>query len=500
MKLMSPLKTPTKNAEQRIFKLVLFIILPLMAIVTVYSFARIDSKKNSVAEQAIRTQGGNANKRITLFFDPIFRDIGYLQALGNTGELNPNSSNDTVRFLQLYSESYLQHTQQVIFWDGKHTFTYKINEGEYTRDEGVINPEHLTFLDGILKNKNVEKVEWEKGTFASSVMAAIAVINSEARQGFTIATDIDVAGFYDGLKDYMDERLFLLSSDPIKDQLPRQFIFTDENDPDIETTNDAVIIAAYTQWKKDATQNVEIVRRMVYDGKAFWVSIRPLDIVGRDLYSGYILAEAEMLSELIKTRRNFAIISLISFAIVLIATVFLWRRYQRDIEQSTLPPAVNEMTDDKVLQAIAAGEDDRLEFKSTLRWNLRTNKPDKAMEIACLKTMAAFLNSEGGTLLVGVEDDGNILGIGADQFPNEDKFLLHFNNLINQHLGLETTDSFSFDIRHLETGDIMIVDCLPSPAPVYVTHDKKEDFYVRVGPGTRPLTTRDALEYIRNHF
>jgi predicted HTH transcriptional regulator len=191
---------------------------------------------------------------------------------------------------------------------------------------------------------------------------------------------------------------------------------------------------------------------------------------------------------------------LISFAIVLIATAFLWRRYQRDIKQNALPAAVNTMTDDKVLQTIAAGEDDRLEFKSTLRWNLRTNKPDKAMEIACLKSIAAFLNSEGGTLLVGVEDDGNILGITADQFPNEDKFLLHFNNLINQHLGLENADSFSFEIRHLDGGDIMIVDCLPSLAPVYVTHDRKEDFYVRVGPGTRPLTTRDALEYIRNHF
>jgi predicted HTH transcriptional regulator len=199
-------------------------------------------------------------------------------------------------------------------------------------------------------------------------------------------------------------------------------------------------------------------------------------------------------------RRIIAGISAISFTVVLIATIFLWRRFQRDIAQSALPPAVNEMTDNDVLRAIAAGEDDRLEFKSTLRWNLHTNKPDKAMEIACLKTMAAFLNSEGGTLLVGVEDNGNILGVAADQFPNEDKFLLHFNNLINQHLGLETAGSFSFDIRHLESGDIMIVDCQPSPAPVYVTHDRKEEFYVRVGPGTRPLTTRDALEYIRNHF
>ncbi|MEN8127440.1 MAG: ATP-binding protein [Planctomycetota bacterium] len=122
------------------------------------------------------------------------------------------------------------------------------------------------------------------------------------------------------------------------------------------------------------------------------------------------------------------------------------------------------------------------------------------MEIACLKMIAAFLNSEGGTLLVGVEDNGNILGIGIDQFPNDDKFLLHFNNLINQHMGLESTESFSFDIRHLDGGDILVADCLPSPVPVYVTHDRKEDFYVRVGPGTRPLTTRDALEFIRSRF
>ncbi|RKY12440.1 MAG: hypothetical protein DRP52_04650 [Planctomycetota bacterium] len=135
-----------------------------------------------------------------------------------------------------------------------------------------------------------------------------------------------------------------------------------------------------------------------------------------------------------------------------------------------------------------------------MRWNLRSNKPDKAMEIACMKTMAAFLNSEGGTLLVGVEDDGNIIGIDTDRFPNEDKFLLHFNNLINQHLGLESVGSFSFDAKHLDGGDILIVDCLPSTAPVYLRYDRREDFYVRVGPGTRSLTTSEALEYTRSRF
>ncbi len=157
-------------------------------------------------------------------------------------------------------------------------------------------------------------------------------------------------------------------------------------------------------------------------------------------------------------------------------------------------------SDEQLAQAIADGEDKHLEFKSTLRWNLKADRADKAMEIACLKTMAAFLNSEGGTLLVGVEDDGQVQGIEADRFPNEDKFLLHFNNLVNQHLGAELARFFTFAIRTLEDKGVLVVDCHRSAIPVFVKHDKKEDFYVRMGPGTRLLTTSEALDYIANHF
>ena len=310
-----------------------------------------------------------------------------------------------------------------------------------------------------------------------------------------IALHIDATEFFARLEKYTTDRLFLVSDRP--GRLPSQFILKEDQNPDVIETNDPVILTAFSEWKKNS--DIETFP-LPYEGRTWWASIHPLEIKDRKLYSGLILPESELIAEALQEQRLVAAISLISFVIMLIAAIFLWRRYQHDLQQSSLPPAVNKMTDEQILQTIARGEGDRLEFKSTLRWNLHTNKPDKAMEIACLKTIAAFLNSDGGTLLVGVQDDGSILGIAADQFPNEDKFLLHFNNLINQHLGLENTDSFSFDIRHLEAGDILIVDCLPSPAPVYVTHDTKEEFYVRVGPGTRPLTTRDALEYIRNHF
>jgi len=62
-------------------------------------------------------------------------------------------------------------------------------------------------------------------------------------------------------------------------------------------------------------------------------------------------------------------------------------------------------------EIIEQGENDHVEFKSTLRWNLYANKKDKAIEHASLKTLAAFMNSTGGTLIIGADDDGNILGL-----------------------------------------------------------------------------------------
>jgi CheY-like chemotaxis protein len=91
----------------------------------------------------------------------------------------------------------------------------------------------------------------------------------------------------------------------------------------------------------------------------------------------------------------------------------------------------------QIKSLINKGESDRVEFKSTLRWNLKKERSEKGIEKAWLKSLVAFLNTDGGVLLVGVGDDGDILGTAADQFDNDDKYLLHVNNCIQQHIGLE---------------------------------------------------------------
>ncbi len=149
---------------------------------------------------------------------------------------------------------------------------------------------------------------------------------------------------------------------------------------------------------------------------------------------------------------------------------------------------------------IEAGESDYVEFKSTLRWNLHTDKRDKEIEHASLKTIAAFLNSEGGTLLIGVDDGQNVLGIEKDGFANDDKAMLHLTNLIKERMGKSVLSFVDIAVEELEGKKIMRVDCKPASTPVYLVHNNTESFFIRTGPSTTALPASEIFPYILNRF
>ena len=152
------------------------------------------------------------------------------------------------------------------------------------------------------------------------------------------------------------------------------------------------------------------------------------------------------------------------------------------------------------VQLILKGENNKLEFKSTLRWNLHANKPDPRLEHGTLKTIVAFLNTDGGTILVGVGDDGDILGIEADQFANEDKYMLHFANLVNDKIGKQFTDYIRWELKSIKDKKILRINCFRSPSPVFLKVSGQEEFYIRTGPSTVQLTPSEVLDYSRKHF
>lgn len=151
-------------------------------------------------------------------------------------------------------------------------------------------------------------------------------------------------------------------------------------------------------------------------------------------------------------------------------------------------------------QLIRQGENKRVEFKSTLRYGIQSGKNEPGVEQAVLKTIAAFLNSEGGTLLVGVGDNGELLGIELDQFANEDKYLLYFTNLISHRFGKQYTEYINWEIREVNGNKIFRIDCKRSPSPVFLKLNDRDELYIRSGPSSVPLSAKEVLEYSKSHF
>ncbi len=157
-------------------------------------------------------------------------------------------------------------------------------------------------------------------------------------------------------------------------------------------------------------------------------------------------------------------------------------------------------------ELIKRGESKTLEFKSTLRWNVKDDQQDdKAITHAILKTVAAFLNTEGGDLLIGVADDGSIVGIEKDRLETDDKFMRHFTQVVRNGLGDRAGTCIDPKTQVVQERTVCVVSCQRSPEPVFLRWKAMEaspegDFFVRSGPGTIKLPPDSAKEYIRTRF
>jgi type I restriction enzyme R subunit len=187
--------------------------------------------------------------------------------------------------------------------------------------------------------------------------------------------------------------------------------------------------------------------------------------------------------------------------------------YKRITDDRAFGEAIKNFLFDQYLRAhrnaedlIKRGESKTLEFKSTLRWSLKENrKDDKGVSHAVLKTIAAFLNTEGGDLLIGVADDGAIVGIEHDQFESDDKFMLHLTQIVRNGLGDRAGTCIDPKTQVVQGKTVCVVSCQRSPEPVFLKWKGLEaapngDFFVRSGPGTVRLPPESAREYVATRF
>ncbi|GAA0926813.1 GmrSD restriction endonuclease domain-containing protein [Pseudonocardia zijingensis] len=163
---------------------------------------------------------------------------------------------------------------------------------------------------------------------------------------------------------------------------------------------------------------------------------------------------------------------------------------------------------DEIRRVIAAGESKVVEFKSTGRKNLRTGEKDPAMEYAVLKSVAGFMNTHGGTLLVGVADDGAIVGIEED-FPfqgnkrNVDGWDLWLTDMLAASLGKAAATDVSMSYATIDDRTVAKIVVGPAAQPVFATATKGERkpvFLVRINSSTRELLGQEAHDYQRKRW
>ena len=162
-------------------------------------------------------------------------------------------------------------------------------------------------------------------------------------------------------------------------------------------------------------------------------------------------------------------------------------------------------------------ESTHLEYKATLRTHADSGETFKPLETASLKTIAAFLNSkEGGTLLIGVADDGTIHGLDSDYASRSKKdqdprdwFQQHLANIIASSMGDTAATNVRPYIHHVDDHDICRVQVDPSSHPVdaKVIYQKRNEpketrteFFVRVANGTKALDVVEREKYIEQRW
>jgi predicted HTH transcriptional regulator len=156
---------------------------------------------------------------------------------------------------------------------------------------------------------------------------------------------------------------------------------------------------------------------------------------------------------------------------------------------------------------IEDGESQTTEFKSTLRTDVKGNDmPTSAVEYQCLKAVNGFLNSpQGGTLLIGVEDDGSIYGLEEDyetfrENQKQEVFRRHLYDVIGSSMEDRFNDFIDISFVTLEDREICVVNVDQGPRPAYLEHQGEQEFYVRQGNRTIPLEPKQQAEYINDEF
>ena len=270
----------------------------------------------------------------------------------------------------------------------------------------------------------------------------------------------------------------------------------------IDSPQDSILLVYLNNWKQiGGNMNMTYHHRLPDDD--WWLHIRPFHSFDRIDAVGLAVSEGALKMGLLTRNYQLIIVSILVLASILMYMAAARRRKRNDFT-----------SDSEVINwpaLISGGENQHMEFKSTLRWDQHLQKVNPKLEDVIIKTIAAFSNGKGGTLLIGVRDNGEIAGLDGDfnslKKNDSDYFEIHLRNLLKQQFGIPfLTQNMIMEFPVIDEKEICAIRIVEGTEPVYITTtdkhgNKTERFYVRSGNSSQEIQSlKEITEYVSKKF
>jgi len=531
----------TKHNRSRLFRSLVLIVLLITGSIAAFTFYQGTEARQAISHSYIERTIDQAVKEFQFYFTPVRKSLSIAQKRGkmngfNLGqirslntifipvleELSHVSSiivaneNGEEYFLSHDNENWLTRSIKKPSKDGKVLWQMWNNSGELLkqwRESLDYDPRSRPWYKGAVQLAEPDNIFLTKPyVFFTAKQPGVTAamqwkMNNKSEMQHVVAFDMlltDIMHKITSLRVSEHGKIFVINEHGAIFNVQNDYKIRGENSVEqqplflpVGDLQSSLIKKAIGGWGLRSSKNNRPFE-FKDEGKIWWSGYHPLATGTGSLWIAVIVPQSDILGEVSQQRKSLMWISVAIVAIGIILIFLIFKKYgQQSGANSRLSIDKNKLSH-SVHEAIHRGESSTIEFKSTMRMNLKSGKIGKEIEVAWLKAVVGFLNSEGGTLLIGVDDDGQILGLEADNFDNDDKCRLHVKNLINQHIGLELSKLLFFEIVTVDDKKLVIIDCEISNEPVFLKNKNEESFYIRSGPSSVQLSVSKVLKYLKH--
>ncbi len=391
-----------------------------------------------------------------------------------------------------------------VIWKRWKDINEQISEWKQTVEKDPIRQNWVDYFQSRTKS---DSIYWLKGkSFGDTSGDEINSISfgkikqSNLLFGYGIGIKVnDLVSSLPELKLYSEPKIFFINS---RNHIIPIIMDYDKKNEQIEMDlsagklSDSLVISFLATWKNLGSDSTSFM--LDYDDNIWWGQVVPFEINKSNLKLAVSISENELIFAYLF---NTYVVAAILIIVLIIVSIFFFKRRSKKTKPG------EKLTEKELKQLLEEGESTFFELKSSLRWDYREGKVNKKLEEVIIKSISAFNNSEGGYLVIGIDDDKNILGLENDYASlkknDADYFELHLRNLIGAAFTVRyTARKINISFLTIDGKEICIIKIAKGEYPLFLkTSDKNgkpiEKFYVRSGNSSQEI---ESLTEINNYI